>query len=463
MMSHETMKKTLLTACAAAALVIGAGHGASAQVNTVCAGPTYPTPNPAGQPLTYPSQPGLCLFGGGSSLAAIVYQAQALGHYGVTDPTFGLNYSSIGSGAGHNMFLNNLFSYDTNNITPNGPVIAFGASDATLTPAQISTWTTATFGQPVSGNLIQIPTFGTTIAIVFKKTTHQQSGGLLFTDDQLCGIFSGLITTWADSRLSTVALSGSTLPTGIIHPTYRLDSSGTSFLLTQHFAAVCHTSGTDINSAINFSANTTFASEFPSGVPTNFVGASNSSGIQTTIQTTGNTANGDLGYLSPDYTLIAPVNAGHAGFPAVAQVKNGTDGQPYLPSAGSGQSALSTVTPPGPGDTAPNDYVPPVANPPHDYPIVGFTTVNLAQCYSSANTTVGFDIVEYWTDFYNAPYMASLLLQHGFSPLPTGLSTAVVNNLFTVGATGNTDVMEPNVCASAAAAYGFGSGTIAGR
>jgi phosphate transport system substrate-binding protein len=229
MMSRGTMKQTLLTACAAAALALGAGHGASAAVNTVCA-----EPNPAGAALSYPFQPPFCVFGGGSSLAAVVYQAQAEVHYGVTDPTFGINYSSIGSGAGQNLFLNNSSTFDTNDITPAGSTIAFGASDATLSPTQISTWATATFGQPVSGNLIQMPTFGTPIAIVFKKTTHQQEAGFQFTDDQICGIFSGKITSWQDPSLSTVPLAGSTLPTGTIHPVYRIDSSGTTFLLTQH-------------------------------------------------------------------------------------------------------------------------------------------------------------------------------------------------------------------------------------
>jgi phosphate transport system substrate-binding protein len=446
-MSRGTMKNSLLTACAAAALAMGAGHSASAAVNTVCA-----EPNPAGAALTYPSQPPFCLFGGGSSLAAVVYQDQALAHYGVTDPTFGINYSSIGSGAGQNLFLNDSSTYDTNDITPAGSVIAFGASDATLSSTQISNWATSTFGQSVSGNLIQIPTFGTPIAIVFKKTTHQQESGLQFTDTQLCGIFSGKITSWSDPSLAGVAISPSVLPTGTIFPVYRFDGSGTSFLLTQHLAKVCNSS----NSNITFTASTSFASEFGGTPPSNFIPATNSSGVQAAIQTTGNTANGEIGYLSPDYTLIAPVNEGRSGYPATASVQNGNDSTYYPPTSGNAQNALANVTVPAAGDANPADYVPSEANPPHFYPIVGFTTVDLAQCYANAN--IGFDILEYWQDFYSLPYMASLLVQNGFTPLPTNLSNAVFNNLLTAGATNNTDLMEPNVCASAG-----GTGTVAGR
>ncbi|HVC59322.1 MAG TPA: substrate-binding domain-containing protein [Acetobacteraceae bacterium] len=450
-MSHGTMKKTLLTACAAAALAVGAGHGASAAVNTVCA-----EPNPAGAALSYPTQPPLCLLGGGSSLAAVVYQAQAEAHFGVTDPSFGINYSSIGSGSGQNLFLDNSSTFDANNVTPSGQTIAFGASDATLSAGQISTWATSATGQSVSGNLIQIPTFGTAIAVVFKKTSAQQEGELRFNDTQLCGIFSGKITSWQDPALAGVAISPSTLPIGTIHPIYRIDGSGTSFLLTQHLHQVC-TTGAGGDSNITFTASANFAGEFGGTPPSNFIGATNSSGIQTTVQTAGNTANEELGYLSPDYTLIAPANSGRGGYPAVAEVQNSNDGIYYLPTSANTQNALANVPAPAAGDANPADYVPPEASPPHFYPIVGFTTVDLAQCYS--NATVGNDVVEYWQDFYTPlPYMANLLVQHGFTPLPANLSNAVFNNLLTAGATGNTDVMEPNVCASAG-----GTGAVAGR
>lgn len=222
------------------------------------------------------------------------------------------------------------------------------------------------------------------------------------------------------------------------------------------------TTGPSGNSAITFTASTTFAAtELPGGVPSNFIGATNSSDVQSTVQTvpTGgdaNTPNGSISYVSPDYTLIAPVNAGH---PAVAQVQNGNDGTYCLPSAGQSQVAMAKVTAPAAGDANPADCVPPEANAPHSYPIVGFATVDLAQCY--ATSTIGFDIVEYWVDFYTTAYMQNPLLQHGFSPLPNNLSTAMISNRFTLGATGNTDVLEQNVSASAAAAYG--SGAVVGR
>jgi len=187
---------------------------------------------------------------------------------------------------------------------------------------------------------------------------------------------------------------------------------------------VC-TTGPSGNSATTFTASTTFATiELPGGVPLNFISATKSSDVQSTIQTapTGGIAdapNGSIGYVSPDYTLIAPVNAGHAGHPAVAQVQNRNDGTYYLPSAAQSQAAMADVTAPASGDANPADCVPPEANPPLNYPIVGFTTVDLAQCY--ANSTISFGIVEHWVDFYATAYMQNLALRHGFSPLPNNL------------------------------------------
>jgi phosphate transport system substrate-binding protein len=242
---------------------------------------------------------------------------------------------------------------------------------------------------------------------------------------------------------------------------YRLDGSGTTCVLTQHLHPDGAT-GPSGNSAITFTASTTFAAtELPGGVPSKFIGATNSSEVQSTIQTVpigghAKTPNGSIGYVRPDYSMIATM---HAGQPAVAQVQNGNDGADCRASAAQSQAAMANVAAPAAGDASPADCVPSEANPLHNRPIVGFTTVDLAQDY--ANSTIGFDMLEYWSDFHTSAYMYNLLLQHGFSPLPNNLSTAIINNRFTQGATGDTDVMEPNVCPSAAAAYG--SGAVVGR
>jgi phosphate transport system substrate-binding protein len=439
-MSDRRIMKTLLTTCVVAALGVAVSPGARAQVNTQCTNATsYPG---------YANPPDICVYGGGSSLAAVVYQFMFQGHYGVTDNTFATNYSSIGSGAGQKLFLRNDPTQDTNGITPAGSDISFGASDATLSATQINDWksppgaTGVSGGQPVAGNLLQFPTFGTAITVAYRNTAKQKGNGALqFTDAQLCGIFSGKINLW--SQLTGITTGTNTAPTGTIGVVIRADNSGTTFLFTQHLAAVCNSG----NSAITFSAVQGFATLFPSGIPSNFHPIANSSGVKTMVS--GNT--GYLGYLSPDYTLIAPVNASVSGFPAVAAVKNSTDGTYYLPTSAATQAALANVSAPAAGDANPADYVPSEPNPPTSYPIDGFTTIEAAQCY--ANVTQAFDVLELLQDLYQQAYLANMLVQNGFSPLPANLSGAVVSNLLSPtaqGATGSfTSMEDPNVCASA--------------
>jgi phosphate transport system substrate-binding protein len=447
-MSASRIRQTVFTACIASALGVAVNHGAQAQapVDTQC------TSNYSG----YTNPPDICVYGGGSSLAAKVYQQQFEDHFSVTDPTFAVNYSSIGSGAGQKLFLQNSPAADTNNITPSGSDISFGASDATLTSTQINDWsnppgtTGVVGGQPVAGNLLQFPTFGTPITIAFPKTAGQRGNGALqFTDAQLCGIFSGKINTWG--ALSGITSGGATAPTGTINVIYRADSSGTSFLLTQHLAAVCNSS----NSNITFTASTSFASEFGGTPPSNFTGATNSAGVQASISGT----TGSLGYLSPDYTLIAPVNANAPKIPLVASVQNGNDGVYYEPTSVNAQNALASVTLPPVGDANPADYVPSAPNPPHFYPIVGFTTIDAAQCY--ADPTQGGDVLELLQDYYQLPYLQQLLATNGFTSLPAAFAARVVSNLLTPQASAPfTDMEDPSVCQSAGAS---GSGTFVGR
>lgn len=439
-MAGSRMKKTLLTMFAATALGVAVNHSAVAQVNTLCTNATsYPG---------YANPPDACLYGGGSSLAAVVYQYMFQGHFAVTDPTFAINYSSIGSGAGQKMFFQNNPADDANGVTPAGSDIYFGASDATLSLTQRNDWTSppgatgVVDGQPVAGNLLQLPTFGTAIAVVYRNTASQKGNGALqFTDDQLCGIFSGKITLW--SQLTGITTGTNKAPTGTIGVVYRADNSGTTFLTTQHLAAVCSAS----NSNITFTAVQGFATLFGGSPPANFHGIANSSGVQGLVAA--NT--GYVGYLSPDYTLIAPLNTGKPGYPAASQVKNAHDGNYYLPTSSNTQNALANVTAPAPGDANPADYVPALADPHSFYPIVGFTTVDLPQCYADA--TRGGDMLEFLQDLYQQTYLAYMLEQNGFSPIPANLAGAVVNNLLSPtsqGAAGPyTSMEDPNVCASA--------------
>ncbi len=355
-------------------------------------------------------------YGGGSSAAQHTYQSI----FSVLSLSSKFNYTTSGSSAAQTAFLTNSLSAfgsaaPTTGTTPDFPNVDFAASDAPLTQAQIST-----FGP---GALIQVPTFGTPITIPANSLTS--NGQINLTEAQLCGIFSGTITDW-----SSIPGSGTT---GQIVVVYRADGSGTSFLLTQHLGAVCHTlAGSGFTAS--FAGTTTFASLFPSGFPagSSFVGVTLDSGVQTTIHGTANT----IGYLSPDYTNIASSpTPSAAAAPFVAEV-NGA-----LPNQVNTANTLALATIPEEGGTIPvtisdpTHWVPTIAAPPVSatlYPIAGYTTWEVAQEYNSS--AIAADIVAVLDGLLNEPNTAFMPVQRaaavnaifagGFVPLP-GVTSAL--------------------------------------
>jgi hypothetical protein len=131
--------------------------------------------------------------GGGSTLAQYDYTAEfSLYNSGTNakQATFGTYYES-GSGAGQSGLLNDDLTCDINKVTGNnggnctggsgvgqpGNTVDYGASDATLSSAQISAWATYPYGQPAAGNLIQLPCH---------PDAEQQSHRQRHTDPERC-------------------------------------------------------------------------------------------------------------------------------------------------------------------------------------------------------------------------------------------------------------------------------------
>jgi ABC-type phosphate transport system substrate-binding protein len=90
-----------------------------------------------------------------------------------------------------------------------------------MSAGQISIWATSSFGQSAAGNLIQIPAFGIAPAIVANDTNITKNGELELSDNDLCGIFSGLITDFSQITDSSTAPAA-----GVFTLVYRTDVSG---------------------------------------------------------------------------------------------------------------------------------------------------------------------------------------------------------------------------------------------
>lgn len=434
--------------------------------------------------------------GGGSTLAQPAYTVQ-YNDYTSTTPGTTFAYDGVGSGAGQEAFFENNFSVvdgsgSTQYGTPTSPV-DFGASDAfvklgTVTRSDGTSYNIGSNGfytgfdasgnttasSAVDGPFIQVPTIGTAITVAFTSPTHTVKGKatpyittLTLTDDQICGIFSGQITDW-----NTLAPA---IPSGTpINLVYRSDSSGTTFLLTNHFydagtGGVCN-AGNDGSAGTGFANFTgptqSFASLFGSNPVPGFA-ASGSSGVQAKILADGAAGVGAIGYLSPDWTAEnktagstgnAKVLVASVVNPNVTSTKypNGTPEAPTSANTTSGLSApgseSTNLIPPNTKAAASNplNWVPSVPTTTKGYSIVGYTTEDFSSCY--ADPTVGTAIVGLLSDEFNTGKATkeyqTAITGVGFALLPANLITAIKADFLT-----NTSKYNLNIDGSECASF----------
>jgi hypothetical protein len=104
-----------------------------------------------------------------------------------------------------------------------------------------------------------------------------------------------------------------------------------------------------------------------------------------------------------------------------------------------------------------------VANPGVSYPIVGYTTWDVAQCY--ANAPVGEGIRRFLSQLYNSAQMINLITVNGFSPVPSNLTGYIFNHLLSTSGSSpdspSLRMQDPTICQSEGAPVN--SSTYAGR
>ena len=294
-----------------------------------------------------------------------------------------------------------------------GTQVDIGASDIPLAAAQLTDAATGSYTESAAdGPLIQIPTFGAPIAMAFNQSKIT-GDALTLTDAQVCGILSGKITDW--HTLVAAIPAGTT-----IEVVYFSNSSGTTYLTTQHLNAVCNSANSKFP-ILPVPVTKTFASDFTTTypVPANFTGENASAASAAKLLATPNS----FGYLSPDYTSIAPLSANTSTL-QVAYLKNATNGKAYLPTYA---NTLTGLANPGAGatnSTAPStlaeamdplNWIPTVPVDKAGYPIVGYGTMELSSCYASK--PAGTDITGFLTNQYTVTSYKTLIKNNGFAPL----------------------------------------------
>jgi phosphate transport system substrate-binding protein len=152
----------------------------------------------------------LTLQGAGASFPAPVY-SRWFREFSDKNPDVRVNYQSTGSGAGVKSFLENQ--------------VDFGASDAAMTDDEI---------KQANGNVVMIPVTGGQIVLTYNL---EGVTGLKLSRDAYAGIFLGEIKKWNDPRIAKTN-AGVKLPATDVAVVRRSDGSGTTFVFTQHLAAI---------------------------------------------------------------------------------------------------------------------------------------------------------------------------------------------------------------------------------
>jgi phosphate transport system substrate-binding protein len=456
-MSREILLRTLSVAALAAALAPATAHAKPKPVTTFNGGgATQEQGLYAGQnnPNTGAPQSEMSLWNSTKQVA-----------------TFGTYWGS-GAGVGQQAFLQNDLTCDINKVTganggkcantPGGAnTVHYATSDSVLSSTQASTWATSTWGQSAAGNLIQIPMVGSSSAIVTNDTNVTGNGQLNLSDNDLCGIFSGLITNF-----SQLTDTGTFKPAaGGIQVVYRTDSAGATFILTNHLAAVCNAGNTKLG--VTFSATSTFSTLFGgnvAGTIPNSFGTQLSAGEANYLA---GLSNGPvpqaIGYLSPDWTSVVPTspNLLQNGLPSPLLVGGIFVGATaFLPTVKNITAALihvkigTNLTPPANKTDGANPlkWVPTVQTVTTGYPIVGYNTFLLAQCYQNATNATA--IKAFLLKHYTAAPYKSIQTNNGFTAIPNAgtakFIAAIQKNILKNASSWGVDLGDAAACAGLA-------------
>jgi phosphate transport system substrate-binding protein len=273
------------------------------------------------------------LIGAGSTFVAPLVQAWEA-DYVKTPAAVTITYGAIGSGGG------------IDQITARA--VDFGASDAPLTPDQV----TACKG------CVQIPWALGATAINYNVKGAPDH--LKLTGSVIADIFLGKITSWNDPAIAQLN-PGVNLPSTHITPVYRSDGSGTSFVLTDYLSSV----SPEWSSKVGTSTQPTF----PTGT-----GAEHSSGVIASMEAT----DGAITYAETSYTAADSLHS------AVLQNAAGNFEQP-TPKAVLAAAAAGTTRPDGT-----IKLVDPPASAADAYPLASYTYVIVPMVSPKANIIVPF-------------------------------------------------------------------------
>lgn len=279
--------------------------------------------------LAFPglSQAESTLTGSGASFPAPLYTIW-FKNFSKANPGVQVNYQSKGSGAGIRDFQNH--------------VVDFGASDAAMTPEEIS---------KVKEGVQLLPMTAGEIVLSYNLKGIK---GLKLPRDVYPKIFLGEITKWNDPAI-VKANPGVKLPDETITVVVRADSSGTNYNFTHHLTAISEA----FKSKVGFGKTVDWPAK-------QLVKSPKNDGVAATIMQTP----GAIGYIEYGYAKMAKL--------PMASLENKA-GKFVAPGLAGGQAALASAT-------MPADMIVWVTDPAGDasYPVVTYTWMMFYKKYEDA-------------------------------------------------------------------------------
>jgi phosphate transport system substrate-binding protein len=197
------------------------------------------------------------LHGAGATFPAPLYD-RWFKDYVKAHPSVRVDYQAVGSGAGITQFTNK--------------TVDFGASDAAMTDEEIG---------KVDKGVQLIPL--TAGSIVLAYNLPDVKAPLRLSRQAYAGIFLGKVAKWNDPVIAA-ANPGVTMPDLAISVVRRAESSGTTFVFTQHLSA--------INADWKSGPGTSKSPNWPTGI-----GAKGNEGVTASIKQTA----GTIGYVEYGY------------------------------------------------------------------------------------------------------------------------------------------------------------------
>lgn len=266
------------------------------------------------------------LQGAGASFPALLYN-QWFKDFSDANPKIAVDYQSTGSGAGVKAVIDG--------------TVDFGASDAAMTKDEMA---------KVERGVVLLPMTAGKVVLAFNLEGVAE---LKLSREAYSNIFLGKIIKWNDPAL-TKTNPGVNLPDKPINVVVRSDSSGTSYVFSQHLSA--------ISTEFSKSPGTNKSPNWPVGIK-----SKGNEGVTASLKTTP----GSIGYIEYGYAKTT-------GMP-MASLEN-KEGQYVAPSIASGQAALATAV-------LPEDLISWIPDPTgkESYPIVTFTWLIVYKKYDDAN------------------------------------------------------------------------------